>query len=476
MFEPHRDEEGGDIQSLLLKYQNLKNGRANAYIEEDDFERIIEHLDDKDEIMEAIEAANLALDQYPHSALLMIKKADLLLATRKYKEALNLLNTAALYDHKDMNLFILKTDAYLALDQPEKAIVLLQEALHLFEGAERTEVLFELADVYDDHEAFDKVFDCLQLILETDPNNEEALYKICFWTDFTGRNEESIRLHENIINEQPYNALAWFNLAASFQGLKLYEKAIDAYQYAIVIDEKFDYAYRNMGDAYLRIRKYKEAIEALEKVLELSRPEDVIYEAIGHCYHRMKNYAQARFHYKKAVHLNPDDSRLYKKIASTYMQEGHWELAIKQLEQALRIHKHINEYYILLGECYLQLAQFREAVQYFGIVVKNKPKQIIGWEYLIRCLVSNEQLEEALVQTEMAYNATQGKTIFIYYRSAILFMMNKSSEGLLQLEMALSKSTKWLNKFIKFYPEVVQDAKVMSLLSQFKKDKKSKGS
>jgi tetratricopeptide (TPR) repeat protein len=415
----------------------------------------------------------MALDQYPFSALLMIKKADLLLATRKYKEALDLLDTASLYDHKEMNLFILKTDAYLALDMPEQAIVLLQEALHLFEGVERSELLFELADVYDDHEAFDKVFDCLQLVLEDDPMNEEALYKICFWTDFTGRNEESISLHKRIIDEQPYNALAWFNLAAAYQGIKLHEKAIDAYQYAIVIDEKFDYAYRNMGDAFLRIRKYREAIEALEKVLELSRPEDVIYEAIGHCYHRMKNFAQARFHYKKAVHLNPDDSRLYQKIAGTYMQEEHWELAIKQLEHALRIHKHINEYYILMGECYMHLLQFKEAAQFFGTVVKNKPKQIAGWEYLIKCLVANEQLDNALEQTELAYMSTQGKVIFIFYRSAILFMMGKTAEGLLQLEMALSKSSKLLKKFTKFYPEIVHDPKVAELIGQFKKAKKS---
>jgi tetratricopeptide (TPR) repeat protein len=473
MLDRHKEEDGNNIQELMLKYHNLKHGRANAYIEEDDFERIIEHLDEKDEIGEAIQAAELGLEQYPFSALLMIKKADLLLATRKYKEALKLLNTATLYDHNDMNLFILKTDAYLALDQPEKAILLLQEALHLFEGAERTEVLFELADVYDDHEAFDKVFDCLQLVLEDDPMNEEALYKICFWTDFTGRNEESIKLHQRIIDEQPYNALAWFNLAAAYQGLKLHEKAIDAYQYAIVIDEKFDYAYRNMGDAYLRIRKYKEAIEALEKVLELSRPEDVIYEAIGHCYHRMKNFAQARFHYKKAVHLNPDDSRLFQKIAATYMQQGQWEQAIKQLEQAMRIHKHINEYHILLGECYMNLKLFKEASICFGTVVKNKPKQIAGWEYLVKCLVANKQLDLALEQTEIAYMSTQGKSIFIFYRSAILYMMGKTSEGILQLEMALSKSSKLVNKLIKFYPEMVQDPKVAELIAQNKKGRLS---
>ena len=471
MFDRHKEEEGGDIKELILRYHNLKQGRANAYIEEDDFERIIEHFDEQDEIVEAIQAANMALDQYPFSALLMIKKADLLLVTRKYKEALDLLDTASLYDHKEMNLFILKTDAYLALDMPEQAIVLLQEALHLFEGVERSELLFELADVYDDHEAFDKVFDCLQLVLEDDPMNEEALYKICFWTDFTGRNEESISLHKRIIDEQPYNALAWFNLAAAYQGLKLHEKAIDAYQFAIVIDEKFDYAYRNMGDAYLRIRKYKEAIEALEKVLELSRPEDVIYEAIGHCYHRMKNYAQARFHYKKAVHLNSDDSRLYQKIAATYMQEGQWEQAIKQLENALRIHKHINEYYILLGECYMHLSQFKEAAVYFGTVVKNKPKQIAGWESLIKCLVANEQLSLALEQTELAYISTAGKVVFIFYRSAILYRMQKQTEALLQLEMALSKSIKLVNKLTKLYPEMMQDPKVSELISNYKKGK-----
>ena len=469
MFDHHKEEESGDIKELILRYHNLKQGRANAYIEEDDFERIIEHFDEQDEIAEAIQAAEMALDQYPFSALLMIKKADLLLATRKYKEALDLLDTASLYDHKEMNLFILKTDAYLALDMPKQAIVLLQEALHLFEGVERSELLFELADVYDDHEAFDKVFDCLQLVLEDDPMNEEALYKICFWTDFTGRNEESISLHKRIIDEQPYNALAWFNLAAAYQGLKLHEKAIDAYQFAIVIDEKFDYAYRNMGDAYLRIRKYKEAIEALEKVLELSRPEDVIYEAIGHCYHRMKNYAQARFHYKKAVHLNSDDSRLYQKIAATYMQEGQWQQAIKQLENALRIHKHINEYYILLGECYMHLNQFKEAAVYFGTVVKNKPKQIAGWESLIKCLVANEQFSLALEQTELAYISTAGKVVFIFYRSAILYMMKKQTEALLQLEMALSKSLKLVNKLTKFYPEMMQDPKVSELISNYKK-------
>ncbi|MFN7274212.1 MAG: hypothetical protein ACK5VF_03915, partial [Bacteroidota bacterium] len=90
--------------------------------------------------------------QFPYSAQLMIKKADLLLATRKYREALEVLEMATLYDSTDINLYILKTDAYLALDQPQKAVELLEQALDMFTGEERLDLLFELADVYDDYE------------------------------------------------------------------------------------------------------------------------------------------------------------------------------------------------------------------------------------------------------------------------------------------------------------------------------------
>lgn len=468
---PYR-EDREELKELLRQYQNLKNGRTHAFLEEDAFERIIDYFDEKDDLPEALEAAETGLSQFPYSSQLMIKKADLLLATRKYREALDVLEMAELYDSRDLNLYILKTDAYMALDQQAKAVELLEAALDLFEGEEKIDLLFELADVYDDYEEFDKVFDCLKLVLEAEPNNEEALYKICFWTDFTGRNEESIRLHQQIIEEYPFSELAWFNLAAAYQGLKLYEKSIDAYQYAVAIDEKFDYAYRNMGDAYLRLRKYKEAIEVLEKVLELTRPEDVIYEAIGHCYHRMGNYAQARFHYKKAVHLNPEDSKLHYKIAVTYMLEEQWQPAVKQLENAMRIHRSIPEYNLAMGECKMHLHQYKDAIQYFGMVVRHKTKNVAGWEALIRCLIKAELYEEGIEQCLAAMKATDGKAVFLFYYSTILFAQGKSKDALQKLEMAMEKAPRQLKKFIELNPSILQNNQVVDIVARYKKGRK----
>lgn len=470
MKEPYREDKE-EIRELVKQFQNLKAGRSHSFLDEDSFEKIIDYFDDIEDLTQALEAAELGIEQYPYSSMLQIKMADLLIATRHYSQALRVLDHAALLDSNDINLYILKTDAYLAIDQQEKAVELLENALQLFEGRERIELLFELADVYDDYEEFDKVFDCLKLILEQDPKNEEALYKICFWTDFTGRNEESIRLHQQIIDEHPYSELAWFNLAAAYQGLKLYEKSIDAYRYAVAIDEKFDFAYRNMGDAYIRLRKYKEAIEALQRVLELSKPEDVIYEAIGHCYDRLRNFAQARFYYRKASHLNQEDSKLYYKIACTYINEGQWTTAVKQLETALQMNRIQPEYNLAMGECKMQLGDFREAIQYFSNVVTQRPKNISSWEALIRCLYAGGYYEEALEQVRAAMKHTENKPIFIFYLSAILFAMGKTKEGLIQLEKGMSQSPKLLKKLVHLNPAILQNQLIVDVVARFKRNK-----
>ncbi len=471
MKENPYHENREDLNELLKQYDDLKAGRSHQFLDEEAFEKIIEFYDEKEDLQKALEASEFGSEQYPFSSSLLIKKADILLSLRHYKDALKILEQAELFDSADINLYILKTDAWLALDQQEKAVELLEKALHSFEGEEKIELLFELADVYDDYEEFDKVFDCLKLILEQDPNNEEALYKICFWTDFTGRSEESIKLHQKIIDDFPYNELAWFNLAAAYQGLKLYEKAIDAYQYAIVIDEKFDYAYRNMGDAYIRLRKFKEAIEVLQKVLELSKPEDVIFEAIGHCYDRLHNYAQARFYYRKASHMNAEDSKIFYKIACTYYNEGQWASAIKQLENALKFHRLQPEYNLLMGECKFQVGAFKEAIQYLSNVVRIRPKSSSGWEALIRCLYKADFLDEAKEQVMAALQVTQGKPLFMFYLSNILFAMGKSKEAIQYLERAMEKAPRLLKRFVELNPSILQNQQVVDILAKFKRNR-----
>ena len=465
------DANDDELQDILQQYRNLKAGISYSFIDEDAFEIIIDYFDDNDKLIDAIEASNHAINQYPYSAALLIKKADLLIASKKFKEGLQILRQAEVLDASDINLYILKTDAYLALDLKDKAAAVMQTAIELFEGDEKIELLFELSDVFDDYENFDKVFDCLKMVLELDATSEEALYKICFWTDYTGRNEEGIKLHQNILDEHPFNELAWFNLAAAYQGIKLYEKSIDAYKYAVAIDDTFDFAYRNMGDAYLRLRKYNEAIEVLQKVLELSRPEGVIYEAIGHSYDKLQNYIQARYYYRKASHLDAEDSQLYFKIACTYMNEGQWDSAIKHLTTAMRIYKMQPEFNLAMGQCLVEQGKCNEAIIYFSNVVKARPKNATSWVELLKCLYKGAFFEDGLSYAVKALQQTNAKPIFYFYISAFLFALNKSKAAVLQLEMGISKNPRLIKKMRELDPAILQNPMIINVLAKHRSKK-----
>ncbi len=470
-FHQHDEEKDQELEELLQHYENYRKGSQGFYIDEESLEKIINYFESQEQYLKAFQAVTIAAEQFPYSASLLIKKADLLLHRRNYEEALELLEQASVLDNNSIDIYILKTEAYLALDRQEDAVTLLNEALALFDEEDKIDLLFELSDVYDDYEDFDKVFDCLREILLQDPQNEEALYKICFWTDYTGRSAESIELHKKIIDEYPYSELAWFNLGAAFQGIKLYEKAIDAYQYALVIDEKMDYAYRNIGDAYIKLRKYKDAIENLEKVLELAKPEDVIYEAIGYCFEKMKNYAQARFYYRKASHLNPDFSYLTYKIAYTYYKEQQYEACAKQLDAALKLKRNKPECNLLMGECKMILGYTKEALQYFTNVVRLRPKSAIGWEALIKCLYDAQYYDEALIQLRNVASVIEGKPLFTYYKALVFFAQGRKKQALTYLEEALILAPAQLKKMLQINPAMLQHQQVADLILKYKKKK-----
>src|SRR5690606_21192312 len=132
----------------------------------------------------------------PFSTPLLVKKADYLIVYKRLEEAMHVLDQATLYDNQDVNIYILKTEACLAMKKKMEAKEVLASAMEMFEGEELADLLFELADVFDDYEMYNDVFNCLASILEVDPNNEEALYKICFWTDFTNRHYEGIQIYK----------------------------------------------------------------------------------------------------------------------------------------------------------------------------------------------------------------------------------------------------------------------------------------
>jgi superkiller protein 3 len=91
--------------------------------------------------------------------------------------------------------------------------------------------------------------------------------------------KEAIKAYEKVIEIEPNNNWAHYNMGLAYYGLGKFKKAIEAYEKAIDIkpDEE---AYHNMGIAYIMLNEkvsFEDAIKAYEKAIEINPDYDTAY-------------------------------------------------------------------------------------------------------------------------------------------------------------------------------------------------------
>jgi tetratricopeptide (TPR) repeat protein len=463
------DEEWGPLDETLERYELVKKGESTSILDEEEFERVIEYYFQNSNEEQALLACDIAKTYYPFSASIMLLKAEILTQAQKYGQALKVLDEMEQYDNNNLDAVLLRSDILLAQFKYDQAALWLEQRSAEFQGKEKSELLLELSDVYDESEEFDAVFDTLKRVIRIDKRNEEALQKICFWAEFTERLDESVTIHTQLTDDDPYNALAWFNLGAAYQGLKLYEKSIDAYEFCIAIDEKFEFAYRNMADAYMRLKWYEKALEVLEKHIEIAKPEDVIFEAMGYCWEKRKDFNRARQFYRQASQLNPQDDGIFYKIGETYAREKQWEKAVKSYSVALHLNKDNAAYCMAIGNCLMEMDVKSEALVCYLNAVRLKPGNKSTWVALIKGLFLTGYYDEALTQIAVAREHCGEKGDFHYYQAACLFEMGKAKEGLLNLEKGLKLSPTKVKTFTELNPEFLLRSAITELIGKYKK-------
>ena len=151
------------------------------------------------------------------------------------------------------------------------------------------------------------------------------------------------------------------------------------------------------------------------------------------------------------------------------MNESNWGSGVKSLEQALRMHRLQPEYNLAMGQCYMAMGKLDDAITYFGNVVRVRPKNVNGWTELLKCLYKAELFDEALEYAGFAYEQTDNKPVFLFYKSAILFVVGRSKEAILLLEDGMQRNPKLVKKLIELNPAILQSQNVVDIIARFKK-------
>lgn len=464
------DDIDDNFEEIIKAYEALKRGEHIRFIDADDFELLIEHFFQNNQEQEALIACDMALEYFPLATTIMLSKAEILFEGQKYGQAIQILDRIELEDPLMHSAIILRSEVLVAQLKAQEAVKFLESKIKDFKGKEKVELLLQLSDVYDECEDYEGIFNVLSEVLQIEPRNDEALHKISFWSDFAGFQEKSVALFTQLIDEDPYNAIAWFNLGVAYQGLKKHKDAIEAYEYCIAIDENFEFAYRNLAEAYMRLKWYEKAIECLQKNIELGKPEDVIFEAIGLCYDRQKEYEKARSYYRKAIQLNPADGELYYKIGETYFKEQDYEKAAKSFGAAIHLNKEIPAFHVALANTLLELgAEPDQIIANFLIALELKPQSKMIWLSYLKAMYRMELFEELEADLDEMDDLFEQNGDFLYIRVAALFKQGKVKEGTNMLMKALSEAPQKLKVLLALEPDIIQRSAVANLIAAHKR-------
>ncbi len=460
---PMNFEDDQAILDLIAAYEASLEQGSEVFFEEKIYLQLIEYYEHEDQPERALQATEYAIRNHSYSSDFYLKKAQLLIDNEQNTQAISILEQANLIFPGEPEIGLLKAEALANMGLHEEALALLNEMKTDASAMTTSNILVCESVIYEIMEEYERTFYALKAALLEHPKNTDALERIWFAVEIAKKYKESIELHQYILEEDPYSHLAWYNLGHSHAYLGNYSEAIEAYEFAFVINEKFEFAYRDCAEICFEIKQYQKALNCYLEIAEHFEPDSELFLSIGQCYQHLENYKTARNYYHRALDLDSMSDEVLFHLGCCYAAEGKWKSAIRAYIQAIRIEKEREEYYAALGEAYTEIGEQVKAETNFKKAIDVAPDQSQYWLQYTSFLIEADRVEEALEVLQEANDYAEG-TELLYCRIACLFAINRRQEALYWLGEALEEDFDMHHLLFEVMPDLKQDADVAKLI------------
>ena len=187
------------------------------------------------------------------------------------------------------------------------------------------------------------------------------MFELSFCAEMAEKPQVVVDYLVKYLDRYPYAKAGWFNLGLAYSSLMEHEKAIDAYNYVIAIDETFSTAYFNKGNALATLERYEEALTSYRETLAFESPEGLTYYYIGECYEKMNEPERAEEYYRLAIEADPASSDARVGLGCILSERGRHSDAISLFKEALEQNPNDSETLYLLADEYMETSEIELA-------------------------------------------------------------------------------------------------------------------
>jgi tetratricopeptide (TPR) repeat protein len=458
------DEE--DYNLSLSKFESMLKTNKVFFFDSEEFEEIILHYLDMGKANLAKKALKLGLEQHPKSTGLKLVQVEMLVYDDKLELAEKLLNELYAIEPTNEEIFIQKANIYSKRDNHEKAVELLQEALKYTEDYADVHNLIGMEYLFMDN--LEKAKESFIKCLEEDIQDQSALYNVVYCFEFLDQNADAIEYLKKYIDKNPYSEIAWHQKGRLYYGLKEYENAVRAFEFATYIDDEFLGAFMEMGKALEKLKRYDEAIISYQRTIDLDDPTSYALLRIGKCNEKLGNKAEALKYYNKTVHEDPLLDKGWIAITDFYVRQKNYQKALYYVNKALAIDDQNRAYWKRYATINKAMNFYEEAEHGFRKAVEFGDANIDTWLFWVDILHYLGEFDTAIVTLLQATEYFPEEYQIEYRLAGLYFIQNEEEKGTFHLSNGLRLNFKNRTLLEELFPTVWVIKKVQNYIKKHK--------
>jgi tetratricopeptide (TPR) repeat protein len=463
----HLDHDEEDYNLSLAKFESMLKTNKVLFFDSEEFEEIILHYLDMGKATMAKKALKLGLEQHPKSTGLKLVQVEMLVYEDKLDQAEKLLNELYAIEPTNEEIFIQKANIYSKRDKHEKAVEFLQIALKYTE---------DLADVYNLIGMEYLFMDNLELAkanfikcLEEDFEDQSALYNVVYCFEFLDQNLEAIEYLKTYIDRNPYSEIAWHQSGRLYYGVKDYENAVRAFEFATYIDDEFLGAFMEKGKALERLKRYEEAIESYQRTIELDDPTSYALLRIGKCYEKLGNKVEALKYFNKTVHEDPLLDKGWIAITDFYVRQKNYQKALFYVNKALAIDDQNRLYWKRFATINKAMNLFEEAEFGYRKAVELGDYQLDTWLFWVDMMQNMGEMNNAVLTLIQASEYFPEECEIEYRLAGLHFSLHEEEKGNFHLSNGLRLNSKHQTILEELFPRVWERQSVQEYIAKHQK-------
>lgn len=461
---PDRD----DRQDCVERYEAMLHRNDHYFFDVEEFEVIIEHYLENNELRKAKEVLDYARVQHPGSLDLLFSEAHVMMSMGKLNRALEVLDIIGRMEPFNEEVHLHKAGIYSQLRNHRRSIEHFKRAIELAEEG-LDDIHLDLAFEYENLEAFDLAIDCLKKALELNPENEAVMYELAYCFELADEHQGAVEFFQEFTNEHPYAFVAWYNLGNALARCERLTESNEALDYCIAIQDGFTSAYYSKARNLLILGDHLQAVECYKETIEHDGPQAITFSYMGECYEKMGRYEQALIHYDQALALDPNwvDAWIGRGVVKDL--QGRSEEAIKDLEVAVKLAPENGDAWSYHAAAHARALHFEDALTSFERLNTLEPENLDGWLDHAELILNLKGPEVALKKLQEGELVHKLDPRYRYRMVSLLFQAGNEQHALIELEEALTVDHAGHMMLLEHWPAAAHMPQVMHLLELYRR-------